>query len=87
MKKREYPPNWSQLSRYIVYEKFKGVCQGCGLSKDDHLTKQHFPVLLQCAHLDHDKTHNCESNLTCLCVDCHSAYDKGHHLPNPLVNG
>ena len=86
MRLREYPKNWPALSRYVIYVIYDGICQHCGLSKADHLNPNHFPVILQCAHLDHDKTNNAIENLTCLCQKCHTRYDKNQHLPNPKIH-
>ena len=39
-------------------------------------------VVLTIAHLDHDISNNCLSNLKALCQKCHLSYDKDHHKKN-----
>jgi len=39
-------------------------------------------VVLTVAHLDHDPTHNDDSNLAALCQKCHLAHDREHHQKN-----
>jgi hypothetical protein len=39
-------------------------------------------VVLTIAHLDHDITNNCPTNLKALCQKCHLSYDKDHHRKN-----
>jgi len=39
-------------------------------------------IVLTVAHLDHDPTHNYESNLAALCQKCHLAHDRDQHTAN-----
>jgi hypothetical protein len=39
-------------------------------------------IVLTIAHLDHDITNNCPTNLKALCQKCHLSYDKEHHKKN-----
>jgi hypothetical protein len=37
-------------------------------------------VVLSCAHVDHDPSHNWEGNLRAWCQRCHLSHDAPHHL-------
>lgn len=39
-------------------------------------------IVLTVAHIDHDTTHNDDSNLAALCQRCHLNHDRDHHLAN-----
>lgn len=39
-------------------------------------------IVLTIAHLDHDITNNCYSNLAALCQRCHLNHDRAHHSKN-----
>ena len=39
-------------------------------------------IILTIAHLDHDISNNCPTNLKALCQKCHLSHDKDHHRKN-----
>lgn len=90
---RLYPSNWREISRR-VREASGGRCQclgQCGLHRDHPGPRRceeqqgqpakwaRGKVVLTVAHLDHDPTHNAESNLRAMCNRCHLRYDVAHH--------
>lgn len=44
--------------------------------------KKYFVIILTIAHLDHDITNNCPTNLKALCQKCHLSYDAEYHKNN-----
>jgi hypothetical protein len=44
--------------------------------------EKHIIIVLTIAHLDHDITNNCSSNLKALCQSCHLSYDAEYHKKN-----
>lgn len=42
-------------------------------------------VVLTIAHLDHDPTHNADTNLQALCQQCHNHYDADHRQRNAAL--
>lgn len=67
-----YTSDWPETSKRYR-EKQDYTCERCGLrvGELDH-------VYIHCHHKDGDKTNNQESNLECLCVECHSKVDEAH---------
>ena len=54
------------IKRYIL-EKQDYKCKICGISEHMGL-----PIVLELDHISGDHTNNAESNLRCLCPNCHS---------------
>lgn len=82
-----YPPNWKEISRRIRFERAGGKCEWCGAENgayEQRVTKEGLnkivKIVLTVAHLDHDPTHNDDSNLVALCQACHLRYDVGQHV-------
>jgi len=82
---REYPPNWNEIVHYIRDVRDQKTCKVCLTQWHDYNVYGVCIRILQVAHLDHDKTHNSYENLLTMCSFCHAAYDKGNHIPNPLI--
>jgi hypothetical protein len=47
--------------------------------KNEH---KHIVIVLTVAHLDHNITNNCPTNLKAFCQKCHLSYDAVHHKKN-----
>lgn len=71
-----YVHGWEQISR-SYREKHNYTCERCGLKIDDPLDRRFIHV----HHKDGNKANNSESNLECLCIDCHAHIDE-HHVQN-----
>jgi hypothetical protein len=53
--------------------------RGRSIAPPDGAIQRHTRVVLAAAHLDHDPTNNCRSNLRALCQRCHMLHDQPHH--------
>ena len=68
-----YTKDWDMISKQ--YRESKNyTCERCGLTIDDEYDKQY----MHTHHINGDKLNNHESNLQCLCVDCHAHVDEQH---------
>lgn len=68
-----YTRDWEQISK-AYREAHNFTCERCGLTIDDPFDRQY----IHCHHKDANKLNNCESNLECLCIRCHSEVDDYH---------
>lgn len=68
-----YLPKWSKISKEYR-EKQYYTCEICGFHADNKIDKQ----FIQVHHKDGDKKNNEESNLQCLCIECHSNINSRH---------
>lgn len=68
-----YLPKWSKISKEYR-EKQNYTCEICGFHADNKIDKQ----FIQVHHKDGDKKNNEESNLQCLCIECHSNINSRH---------
>ena len=64
-----YLPKWSKISKEYR-EKQNYTCEICGFHADKQFIQVH--------HKDGDKKNNEESNLQCLCIECHSNVNSRH---------
>lgn len=71
-----YVHGWEQISK-AYREKHDYTCERCGIHIEDPLDRRFIHV----HHKDGNKANNSESNLECLCIDCHSHVDT-HHEQN-----
>lgn len=71
-----YTKDWHEISTKYK-EKHNYTCENCGITITDPFDRQYIHV----HHINGDKTFNDESNLKCLCIDCHSKVD-GLHKEN-----
>ena len=79
-----YPADWKAISHRIRFGRAKGKCEWCGAEHNAYETHDGklVKIILTCAHLDHDTTHNDDSNLAALCQRCHLRHDIGQHMAN-----
>lgn len=68
-----YTKDWQQISTNYK-EKHNYTCEKCGLSITNPFDKRFIHV----HHINGIKTDNNESNLKCLCIECHSKIDNLH---------
>jgi len=68
-----YTRDWDEISRKYR-EKQNYTCERCGLQIKDSYYRQ----FIHCHHRDENKLNNKESNLECLCMQCHSEVDDYH---------
>lgn len=68
-----YTRDWDNISR-VYREAHNWTCERCGLHIEDVFDRQY----MHCHHKDENKLNNCESNLECLCLRCHSKIDEYH---------
>jgi len=71
-----YIHGWEQISK-AYREKRDYTCEHCGIHIEDPFDRRFIHV----HHKDGNKANNSESNLECLCIDCHSHVD-AHHEQN-----
>lgn len=71
-----YVHGWEQISK-AYRERRDYTCEHCGVHIDDPLDRRFIHV----HHKDGNKANNRESNLECLCIDCHAHID-AHHEQN-----
>lgn len=68
-----YVRNWEQIS--TAYRSLKHfTCERCGICIDAPFDRQ----FIHTHHKNGDKTNNKETNLECLCIECHSKVDNTH---------
>ncbi|MCW4004963.1 MAG: hypothetical protein NWE95_13750 [Candidatus Bathyarchaeota archaeon] len=94
IKRKDYPPNWHELSRYIRVKRAGERCEctgECGLNHPDGRCDEldgfkarsfRGNVMLTVAHLNHDTTSADPDNLRAMCQRCHLRYDIDHHVTN-----
>lgn len=79
-----YPADWKAISHRIRFGRAKGKCERCGAAHNEY--EMHdgklVKIILTTAHLDHDPTHNDDSNLAALCQRCHLRHDARQHADN-----
>lgn len=68
-----YVKDWERIS-YAFRSTHDFTCQRCGVKVEDGFDHQY----MQTHHKNGDKTDNRESNLECLCIQCHSEVDDAH---------
>ena len=68
-----YVHGWEQISK-AYREKQNYTCERCGLHIEDPLDRRFIHV----HHKDGNKANNSNSNLECLCIDCHAHVDSNH---------
>ena len=68
-----YVKDWEQISLNFR-SKYDFVCSKCGVRVDDGIDHQY----LHTHHRNGNKLDNRESNLECLCIECHSNVDETH---------
>lgn len=71
-------------SKFVKRNTFEGVTHvyehdGCSLCLGGDDECRPVLIVLTTAHLDHDPTHNDDSNLRALCQLCHLRYDRHEH--------
>lgn len=71
--------SWKAIRRYLIST--VGNCQDCGISSWNNK-----PIVLECDHIDGDRTNNRLSNARLLCPNCHSQTDtyRAKNKNNPL---
>lgn len=75
--RKYYPNNWEELSRYVRFVVYDGICQCCGTK---HLELNQFTgkkCILQCCHIDGKLVDHSVGNLIALCNSCHFRFDNG----------
>lgn len=68
-----YTKDWQNVSK-CYREKHRYTCERCGI----HIVNIFDYGYIHCHHRNGNKTDNCEGNLECLCIECHSKVDKIH---------
>ena len=68
-----YVKDWEQISLNFR-SKYDFVCSKCGVRVDDGIDHQY----IHTHHRNGNKLDNRESNLECLCIECHSNVDETH---------
>lgn len=71
-----YVHGWEQISKEYR-EKHDYTCERCGIHIEDPYDRR----FIQVHHRDGNKANNRESNLECLCINCHAHIDI-HHKQN-----
>lgn len=85
-----YPADWPEISRRIRFGRARGQCEcdgTCGRPHTGPCPNRHRgldylngkPVVLTCAHLNHDPSDCRDENLKALCAPCHLWFDREHH--------
>lgn len=69
------PAKFTVVPDPISQEQFYAIFGGKHITEMSKIIK----VILTIAHMDHDTTHNDESNLKALCQRCHLRYDAKEH--------
>ena len=80
---RRYVNGNSQTDNYEnqTYLQGQSLAKYLNESCDDGLGKWSV-IVLTIAHLDHNISNNCPTNLKALCQKCHLSHDKDHHRKN-----
>jgi 5-methylcytosine-specific restriction endonuclease McrA len=73
-----YPPNWNDI-RARILDQANHRCDRCAVPNHQLHPITGSRVVLTIAHLDHDITHNEDTNLAALCQRCHLAHDAHEH--------
>lgn len=71
--KNGYTDDWPAIS-FAYRKKHNFTCERCGVSMESPMDYR----FMQTHHRNGVKTNNNESNLECLCIECHSQVDKAH---------
>jgi hypothetical protein len=85
-----YPDNWPDISHHVRFIRARGQCECDGTCGRPHTGPcpnrhggldfhNHKPVVLTCAHRNHDPTDNRDENLAAWCAPCHLVHDADHH--------
>lgn len=88
--KDKYPPNWHEISGRMK-ELTDYRCEGspayplCTARAGELHPITGSLVVVTTAHLDHDPTNNCVTNLRVWCQRCHLTYDAAHHAKNAAI--
>lgn len=89
--RRRYPPQWSQISARIKFERAQGRCECAGeCGRGTHTgrcpNRHGHPAynsgattVLTTAHLNHQPEDCDDANLKAMCQGCHLHYDRDHH--------
>ena len=75
---------WSEIESALNnngYDYFKNELSN-HVAKNGFLLFKLTKIVLTIAHLDHDISNNCPTNLKALCQKCHLSHDKDHHRKN-----
>ena len=77
--KHLYPDNWPEI-RARILARAKNQCEKCGVVNHSEVARgpKCVEVVLTIAHLDHNPTHNEDSNLRAYCQQCHNRHDAQH---------
>lgn len=68
-----YVKNWQRISQaYRALHNY--TCEACGYVAENPMQRR----FIQVHHIDGDKLNNRESNLRCLCIECHAQVDAVH---------
>jgi hypothetical protein len=68
-------PLWRNLSNYVRFERAQGYCEECGASHGTITEDWRSVVVLQCAHVNGERSDLGLENLRALCQSCHARYD------------
>jgi uncharacterized paraquat-inducible protein A len=68
-------PLWRNLSNYVRFERAQGYCEECGAAHGTITEDWRSVVVLQCAHVNGDRSDLRQENLRALCRRCHARLD------------
>ncbi|GAB3958276.1 hypothetical protein GCM10028805_52300 [Spirosoma harenae] len=74
--RKAYPPDWTETSKRIRFDRAEGRCEECGAVHGEPHPKTGKIVKLQTAHLNRDPQQTRDEELKALCPRCHFAYDR-----------
>lgn len=73
-----YPDNWEELSKYVRFTIYEGVCQSCSIKQGELYPNTNKKAVIDCAHIDQNVNNNELNNLLALCKRCHWTYDNNY---------
>ncbi len=82
IRKEEYHPKWSLISRLVRIHRAKNKCEWCGVANKAPHPITGAMVILTVAHIDRDRRNNRFWNLAGLCQRCHLNHDRSEHISN-----
>jgi len=83
MDRSKYPADWKAISHRIRFDRAKGKCEWCGATHGAYELRENkiVKIILTCAHIDHDTTHNEDNNLAALCQQYEIVLARGKTKP------